>query len=288
MELFDAHCHLQDEALLGSIDAVLARAAAAGVADMLSCGTGGGDWDALAALARAHPRVHPAFGVHPWYVDRQEPDWLARLEAMLRAFPAAPVGEVGLDHVIETPSRQAQDDCFRAQLRLAVRLERPVVIHCRKAWGALVEQLDAAGPLPRGFVVHSFSGAADMIEPLIRRGGYISFSGTLTRSHNRRAHRNVPCVPPDRLLMETDAPDLAPCVPAGAPAPGWAQSGINEPAALPRVAAKAAELLGVTVGDVVRRTTENAQRLFGEPRRRDTERATSRTREEPYDRTCSR
>lgn len=265
MTLFDAHCHLQDEAFVGSIDAVLARASAAGVGGMLSCGTGVGDWDALAALARAHSQVQPAFGVHPWYVDRQPSDWLARLEGVLSAFPAAPVGEVGLDHVVETPSREAQADCFRAQLRLAVRLRRPVVIHCRKAWGTLVDELDAAGPLPCGFVVHSYSGAADMIEPLTRRGGYLSFSGTVTRSHNRRAHRNVPCVPPDRLLIETDAPDLAPSVPPGVDPPEWARSGVNEPSALPLVTAKVAELLGVNVEEVARLTTANARRVVAYP-----------------------
>ena len=265
MQLFDAHCHLQDEALLGRIDRVLARAAERGVCAMLSCGTGAGDWGALAALACRHPQVLPAFGVHPWHVDQQPADWREQLQRLLLAHPRAAVGEIGLDHVIDHPALEAQAAAFQAQLELAVRLERPVVIHCRRAWGALLEALDRAGPLPRGFMVHSYSGAADMIEPLVRRGGCFSFSGAVTRSHNRRAHRSVPCVPLDRLLIETDAPDLTPSFPGGDETPEWAQTGVNEPASLPQVAATVAALLGVPVDEIADLTTANARRLFGIP-----------------------
>lgn len=264
MRLFDAHCHLQDERLVTRAAAVFEAAGREGVAGFCCCGTEEGDWGAVADLAAAHPGVVPAYGLHPWYISPRSPDWSAALAARLAADPRAAVGEIGLDHAIAEHDDADQRVVFAAQLRLAQRFGRPVCIHCRRAWQALTDALDEAGPLPRGFVVHSFSGSAEMLAPLAARGGYFSFSGALTRRHNRRARAAAAATPADRLLIETDAPDLVPFVYAaeGGLAVPAAPDGINEPALLPLVARELAALRGMDAGELATLTTANARRFF--------------------------
>lgn len=260
MRLFDAHCHLQDKRILPDLAAILRRARSAGVEAASCCGTREDDWTAVRGVCRSNPGIVPSFGLHPWHVAGRSPRWLADLEAVLRDTPDAGVGEIGLDRAIEEADAAGQEEAFRAQLELAARLGRPVSIHCRRAWDALPGMLSESGPLPRGFVIHSFSGSAGLIPALADMGGYFSFSGSITRSGNKRGHKALAATPADRLLLETDSPDLLPLLP-GAPAenPG----SVNEPANLRLVLECAAGILGENPGVLAERTWNNAARLFG-------------------------
>lgn len=258
MRLYDSHCHLQDERLLPQAVAVLARARDAGVEGLLCCGSAEEDWADVAALAHVDGRIVPAFGLHPWYARDRTAQWLETLAGFLKAEPRAAVGEIGLDHALKERNDEEQGEVFLAQLRLACGMGRAVSIHCRRAWGQLMQYDAALRALPRGFAVHSYSGAKDLIAPLAQAGAFFSFSGSVTWSHNTRSHEACRNVPADRLLIETDAPDLMPSVAEGKP--------VNEPANLVCVLRKVAELRGETTEVVAEQTRANAWRLFGDGR----------------------
>jgi len=260
--LFDAHCHLQDPRLAPHMPAALDAARRAGVARFAVCGTNESDWPAVAALTRDHADVVPSFGLHPWDVAKRSNDWLNALMTQLTSHAGAGVGEVGLDFAIDGGTGPDHETVLLAQLDLARHLGRPVSLHCRRAFERLVPLLREVGPLPAGFVVHSFSGAQHHIEPLAALGGYFSFSGTITYTRNKRAHRNAASVPAERLLIETDAPDMYPMLAGVAPGSG-AEKPVNVPENLVYTATYVARLRGMEVGDLAALTTANAGRLFG-------------------------
>jgi len=252
MRLFDAHCHLQDERLAGRLAEVLSRAEKAGVRRMLCCGCHERNWSTVLALAQAHPEIVPSFGIHPWYMEGRTAGWLKTLERFLAGHPSG-VGEIGLDHAASPRADKEQEAVFIAQLRLARRLKRPVSLHCRKAWESLLGILHAEGGVEWGGLMHSYSGPAELVKPLEEMGLYISFSGAVTRPGNKRGQRALAAVSPDRLLIETDSPDLPPLGSPGA---------VNEPANLTLVAAGVADILGRSIDWVAEQTFANASRLL--------------------------
>lgn len=208
--LYDAHNHLQDERLDPWRDEIIAAARQIGVAEMVVNGTREQDWPLVAALARAHPWIRPSFGLHPWHVKERSADWLVSLRHALENDPRAGVGEVGIDRWIQNPDMEAQITCFRMQVALAVELDRPLSIHCLRAFGLLVETLRSL-PLPsRGFLLHSYGGPAELLPRFAALGGRFSLSPYF--AHPRKAAQLAVFkeVPLDRLLVETDAPDMYP------------------------------------------------------------------------------
>ena len=254
MKLFDCHNHIQDVRLFPIISEVMERARNAGVIRMGVKGCCEDDWTRVITVMENYEGIHPAFGLHPWFIGDRSPDWLQTLEAHLVKYPQASVGEIGIDHAIESRDDADQEDVFLAQLELAKKLNRPASIHCRQAWGRLIELLDQFGDLPRGMLIHCFGGSAEVAQELIRRGGYISFSGSITRPNNRKAGPAIRAVPDDRILIETDAPDILPATAGGT---------LNEPANLRLVLSKAAELRGVPENVLASLTFENAAALLG-------------------------
>lgn len=253
MKLFDAHNHIQDERLLPQIDAVMERARAGGVVKMGVKGCCEADWPRVIEIAESYDGIHPAFGLHPWFIAERSDQWLKRLEKLLIQYPQASVGEIGIDHKAENYDAADQESVFLAQLALAKRLVRPVSIHCRNAWGRLIELLDGFGDVPRGMLIHCFGGSSEVALELVKRCGYISFSGSITRPNNRKAGPAIRAVPADRFLIETDAPDIL---------PSTAEGDLNEPANLRLVLAKAAELRGIPEEELASMTFSNAERFF--------------------------
>jgi TatD DNase family protein len=254
MELFDCHNHIQDARLFPMLSDVMERARHAGVSRMGVKGCCEDDWPRVITVMETYEGIHPAFGLHPWFIGDRSPAWLQTLEALLVQYPQASVGEIGIDHAIEERDDAEQETVFRAQLELAKRLRRPVSIHCRQAWGRLIELLDQFGDLPCGMLIHCFGGSAEVATELVKRGGYISFSGSITRTNNKKAGPAIRAVPDDRILIETDAPDILPAAASGP---------FNEPAHLRLVLSKAAELRGVPASDLAALTFENAAALLG-------------------------
>lgn len=253
MMLFDSHNHIQDERLFSQIDAVMERARSAGVTHMGVKGCCEADWPRVVEIMEAYGGIHPAFGLHPWFITDRSPRWLVTLEQLLVRYPQSSVGEIGIDHKLDAYDATDQESVFIAQLELAKRLKRPVSIHCRNAWGRLIELLDECGGLPRGMLIHCFGGSAEVATELVKRGGYISFSGSITRPNNRKAGPAIQAVPADRILIETDAPDIMPSTAAG---------DLNEPANLLHVLARAAELRGMGEAELATLTFSNAVRFF--------------------------
>jgi TatD DNase family protein len=270
---FDAHNHLQDERFGGEQASLLATAAAAGVSRMVVNGAGESDWPDVLRLAQQSPLVLPSFGVHPWYVHQRSPDWPAALIRHLDAVPSV-VGEIGLDRwILERPrqkpapayaSMAEQEEVFRWQLRLSAERNLPASIHCLQAWGRLHDLL-REGPRPaRGFLLHSFGGPVEMVPALARLGAYFSFPGYFALERKVRQRESFRQVPPDRLLIETDAPDQLPPEsliyhPLRHPAGGGP---LNHPANLPEIYRFLASFLGESEASLVARVAENFHRLF--------------------------
>ncbi len=260
MRLFDSHCHIQDDAFRDDRDVIMRQAADAGVHRMLCCGVEESDWAVVIELAQKYPTLKPALGLHPVCAAGATKGWLDRLREKLLAVPGAAVGEIGLDEGVETPDMATQEQMLFDQLRLACEMRRPVSLHCRRAWGRLSELLRRARLPERGLVIHSYSGSPQMVAELASMGPvYFSFSGAITRPTNKRGRAALCCVPPDRLMIETDAPDIPPVLEDGSES-----ARPNEPSRLVVVARAIAGTLGKSLEDVAVTTWDNASRVFGD------------------------
>jgi TatD DNase family protein len=206
--------------------------------------------------------ILPAFGVHPWFVADLPPDWCGRLEQVLTAHPAAPVGEIGLDGLRPEIPRDRQRQVLDAQLELAARLGRPVVLHGARAWGELLAALKPFASRLPGFVVHGFSSSADLLREVVALGGAVSFAGSVCQPQAARVRAAAAAAPADRLLVETDTPDIFPLggVSALADAPR-----LNQPANLALVIAAVAGVRGAPPGEIAALTAANARRVLGLP-----------------------
>lgn len=221
---YDAHCHLQDEWLDPYRDEVFAELERIGIQCAVVNGTSRADWDSVTVLAAQHPWIRPAFGIHPWWSADATPADLEQLEAFLRKYPNASVGEIGLDRWILDSARDSdltlprssaaplekQRVLFREQLALAARLNRPATIHCLQAFGALLEELRSAPMLPPALLLHAYGGPAEMVPAFLKLGAYFSFNPYFLRPHREATRRLFATLPADRILVETDAPAMSP------------------------------------------------------------------------------
>lgn len=260
----DAHAHLQDPRLAPHLPQVFARAAAAGVARIHVDATCEADWPAVAALADAQPGATlVSFGVHPWFIRDRSARWLQNLRDVLAARPAG-IGEIGLDARMGDSLDADREAVFRAQFELSHELALPASLHCRDAWEPMLKILLAAPPHPAGLLIHAYSGPPDALPALAEKNVHVSFGGTLTRPKNVRARENAARVPAGRFLLESDAPDLPPTLPAGAEKHLVGEDGklLSEPAYVPWVGQIVAEVRGTTSGAIAAETTATARRLF--------------------------
>jgi len=261
--LFDAHNHLQDTRLDAVRDEVMQLLPTLGIAEVVVDGSAEDDWEDVAKLARKHSWVRPSFGLHPWYVKERSLVWQQHLRDYLLTFPNAPVGEIGLDRWIENPDIEAQIECFRWQLELATELERPATIHCLRAWGLLDEQLRTLRLPARGFLLHSYGGPVEMIPGFVKLGAYFSLSPYFGHARKAQQLATFAAVPLDRLLAETDAPDMWP--PDELNPHPLQQEGkpINHPANLRVSYELLAKVRGMGVAELTDQIAENYRRLFG-------------------------
>lgn len=254
---FDTHTHLHDKRFGPALDAVIGRALDAGLTHMVACGTEESDWPAVLALAKRRPCVVPMLGLHPWFVQEASPGWFDTLARLAKDHPVG-IGECGLDFAVESFDRERQEDAFRWQLELARALDRPLSIHCRKAWDRLLALLRETGLPEAGAAVHSFSGSPEMAMELQHLGLHLSFSCSLANPANKRAARALQAVFLDRLLFETDSPDIPP-----RHLPEYREGRLNEPANIRLVAEAAARLRGSGEEVLAESAYGNARRLFG-------------------------
>jgi TatD DNase family protein len=262
--LYDSHNHLQDAALSTHIEDILAELDRQGLERAVVNGTQEEDWPAVSALCRRNTTLVPAYGLHPWNVKNASPTWQAELIKHLDQCPAG-IGEIGLDRWIENHDLPKQEEVFLWQWRIAAERNLPASVHCLRAWGHLLELLERE-PGPRcGFLLHSYGGPQEMIRPLAKLGAYFSISGYFAYERKVRHREVFRHVPPDRLLIETDAPDMLPpreyiAFPLIDEASGKA---INHPANIGAVYQFAAGMFGESIETLAARVSENFQRLFG-------------------------
>ena len=263
MKFYDAHNHLQDDRFAGRQNELLAACEKVGVARLVVNGACEADWPQVLALAQENEIVLPSFGYHPWYLHKRTPDWLQNLENFLDAIPSA-VGEIGLDRWKPDLSYAGQEEVFLAQLHLAAERNLPVSIHCLQAWGRLHELLRDHPRPERGFVLHSFGGPAEMIPAFTKLGACFSFPGYFLHECKQRQCEAFKQVPPDRLLIETDAPDqLLPEDKNLHPLADTAGEPLNHPANLVAVYEGLAKILGEKIESLATRVEENFLRVFG-------------------------
>lgn len=261
--LVDSHCHLESCVKQKTLRDVLARAKEAGVGKMIAVGTDLEDWAPYRDLAAEYPGViYHTVGLHPCHVDERWHDAVVAIGPMFadRTQPVA-LGEIGLDrfHLPKDPEDAAetmrlQHAAFRQQLTLAYQFDCPVVVHSRNAFAETVRVIDESGVDWRKVVFHCFSEGPDEVRELNRRGGRASFTGILTypSAGNIRAAAEAQGL--DKLMLETDAPYLA-------PQPVRGQT--NEPAHVAHIADYAAKLFNVSREELDRITTANATAFFG-------------------------
>ena len=250
--MLDAHAHLDDPKLAADLDAVVERAAAAGLERILSCGQDLASSEATIAIARRHAIVRVAVGVHPHRAASWSEDVAARLRALAEDQHVVAIGEIGVDLSGRSAPRDDQVVALEAQLRLARELDLPAVVHVRDAGDLARKIVDRVGGV-RG-MIHCYSEGPGDVQGWLDRGFVISFAGTVTYPRSDALRRAAALVPATALLVETDAPYLAPQGHRGQR---------NEPAYVVDTLAAVAQARGVTAAELVLAVAENAARLFG-------------------------
>ena len=255
MSLIDSHCHLDSAEFDADRDEVIQRALDAGVEHMVAIGTGSGppDLEAGIRLADRHAAFYATVGVHPHDSAKATPDDLRRLERLLAHPKVVALGEIGLDYHYDFAPRETQKSIFIEQMAIAAAARKPIAIHTREAWDdtlALIEQ--HWKPSGLAGIMHCFSGGPAEAQRALELGFYLSFGGIVTFPKALDVQASARAAPKDRILIETDAPYLAPVPKRGKR---------NEPALMIHTARKLAELRGETLEDISRTTSDNFRRL---------------------------
>jgi TatD DNase family protein len=256
VRLVDSHVHLDDSKFDPDREAVIERALAAGVERMMAIGTG--DLETAIRLAERYPFIVATIGVHPHDASKATPETFARLRALAAHPKVAAIGEIGLDYHYDFSPRDVQRSVFRTQLEIAAEAAKPVVIHTRESWPdtmallALVPLVGQAVPPARCGILHCFTGDPQQAREALALGFHLAFGGVLTFPKAEAVREAARITPPDRLLLETDCPYLAPL-------PHRGQR--NEPAFVVEVARRLAEVRGCTLDEIAAHTTRNFERL---------------------------
>ncbi|QOW20862.1 TatD family hydrolase [Lysobacter ciconiae] len=252
--MVDTHCHLDAPEFDPDRTAVIERALAAGVTRQVVPATIAAGWPGLRDVCASREGLHPAYGLHPMFLDAHRREHMAQLEQWIEREKPAAVGECGLDFYIPDPDRDEQAWYFDAQLKLARDFDLPVIVHARRAVDQVIAAIRRIGNL-RG-VVHSFPGSQQQAEILWEHGFMLGIGGPVTYERARRLRRIVATMPLEWLLLETDAPDQ----------PDAAHRGKrNEPARLTHVLDTIAGLREIAPQELAAATSANAERLFGLP-----------------------
>jgi TatD DNase family protein len=256
VSLVDSHCHLDSAEFNDDRDAAIERALAVGVEHMLAIGTGEGppDLEAGLRLAEKHAAFYATIGIHPHDASKAGADDFKHLSDLLSHPKVLAVGEIGLDYHYDFSPREVQKAAFIEQMGIAAQARKPIAIHTREAWEdtlALIKEHWT--PHGIGGIMHCFSGGPEEARRALDLGFYLSFGGIVTFPKALAVQEAAKFAPRDRILIETDAPYLAPVPKRGKR---------NEPALIVHTALKLAELRGESYEEVCATTSENFQRLL--------------------------
>jgi len=255
--VIDSHCHLDNDQFDPDREAVIERALAAGVERMLAIGTGDGppDLEVGIRLAEKYPAIYSTVGVHPHDAAKATSETYQQLAELLKHPKVLALGEIGLDYHYDFSPREVQRDVFIEQMRIASDARKPIVIHTREAWEDTLALLETFWmPHGLGGIMHCFSGGPEQAELCLALGFHLSFGGIVTFPKALEVQEAARTTPSDRILIETDAPYLAPVPRRGKR---------NEPAFIVETARKLAELRGITPEELERITTANFVERLG-------------------------
>ncbi len=250
--LIDTHAHLDDEQFTDDLDAVLSRAYAAGVGQIINVGYRPMRWKSTLALADRFPQIKYALGLHPHHAEEWSDEVESQLLTLLKTQNPVALGEIGLDYFRNLTPPEVQKVAFRRQLQIAYELHLPVIIHQRSAEGDLIDILrETSSDLV--CVLHSFDGTQELASFAFNRGYILGVGGLMTRKSADIVQSIVRDYPLEQLILETDCPYLVP-------------SGLklrrNEPANIAIIAERLAELRRLSFADVQEVTTANSCRVF--------------------------
>ncbi|HTV35066.1 MAG TPA: TatD family hydrolase [Xanthobacteraceae bacterium] len=252
--LVDSHCHLDFPDFAAELDAVVARSRAAGIARMVTISTRVHRHNEVLSIAERFPDVYCSVGTHPHYAHEELDVSADDLVARARHPKIVALGEAGLDYHYDNSPREAQERGFRTHIAAARTTGLPLVIHSRQAdddTARILEEEAGKGAFPA--VLHCFTGGRDLAQRAIALGHYVSFTGIVTFKNSGALRAIAAELPADRILVETDAPYLA---------PGRHRGKRNEPAYVIETANALAEVRGVPFDEIARQTTDNFFRLF--------------------------
>ncbi|MGP0170793.1 TatD family hydrolase [Pseudomonas sp. NCHU5208] len=257
MRLIDTHTHLDFSEFDTDRNAVLARCRDRGVERLVVLGVYQDNWQRLWQLVEANEGLHAAFGLHPVYLDDHRPehleqlrDWLERLAGQRKL---CAVGEFGLDYYLEHLDRTRQQALFEAQLELAAEFELPALLHVRRAHAATIATLKRFR-LHRGGIIHAFAGSYEEAREYIKLGFRLGLGGAATWAQAKRLHKVVAELPLEAIVLETDAPDMAPSMHAHQR---------NSPEYLPEICSVLALLRDMDATELAEASSRNAEHLFG-------------------------
>ena len=251
--IFDTHAHYDDEAFDEDREELLASLKENGIGAVTNIGASLESCRTTLKLAEAYPWMYGALGIHPsesGELTEEDMDWL---QGLLGNEKIRAVGEIGLDYYWEEPEHEVQKKWFARQLDLARQARLPVIIHSRDAAKDTLDIMKAEKAGDMGGVIHCFSYAPEIAREYLDMGYYIGVGGVVTFKNAKKLKEVVKMLPPERILLETDCPYLAPV-----PYRGKRNSSLN----LPYVAAAVAELKGMETEEVIRITNENARKLY--------------------------
>jgi TatD DNase family protein len=257
LQLIDSHCHIDLALFDADRKAVLARALANNVSEIIVPAITANHWQPLTVLGKQYSQLKIAYGLHPMFMAQHQRQDLEILEQWLQSETAIAVGECGLDffifdkHADTQHAKKAQQHFFVQQLALAKQYKLPVIIHSRKSLDLVLKEIRQHSDIHG--VVHSFSGSQQQAHQLIDQGFYLGFGGPITYTRAKKLRHLIRSLPLDALLLETDAPDQ----------PDASHYGLrNEPAFLLNIAQTVAQLRGISIQHVADVTTHNAKKLF--------------------------
>lgn len=257
MQLIDTHTHLDFPDFDADRGELLTRSRSLGVERMVVLGVYRDNWQRLWDLCQQENGLYAAFGLHPVYLDQHQPEHLAQLRDWLQRLAGeeklCAVGEFGLDYYVESLDRERQQALFEAQLRLAMDFELPALLHVRRAHAVTIATLKRF-KLPHGGIVHAFAGSYEEAREYIRLGFKLGLGGAPTWPQALRLRKVIPRLPLEAIVLETDAPDMAPAMHPGIR---------NSPEHLPDICAALAELRGISPDELASASSRNAAELFG-------------------------
>ncbi len=257
MQLIDTHTHLDFPDFDADRAAVLARCRALGVEKLVVLGVYQANWQRLWDLVEGEDGLYAAFGLHPIYLEQHRPEHLLELRGWLERLTGngklCALGEFGLDWYVPELDHERQQALFEAQLQLAAEFELPALLHVRRAHAATIATLKRYR-LQRAGIVHAFSGSLEEAKEYLKLGFKLGLGGAATWPQANRLRKVVSQLPLDSIVLETDAPDMAPSMHANLR---------NSPEHLPQICQVLAELRGITAEELAAASSRNARQLFG-------------------------